>query len=100
MSICDYTYTIVHVCVGYSPGWRQLWAYNTHEIIGRGRSPRQLSQGCYMPITASNQGLYVFYTMVTQKYAIKSHLISLLSSRNHSTIPVSICCKNCENTIR
>ena len=39
----------LHVCVGYSPGWRQLWAYNTHEIIGRGRIPRQLSQGCYMP---------------------------------------------------
>ena len=36
-------------CIGYSPGWRQLWAYNTREIIGRGRSPRQLSQGCYMP---------------------------------------------------
>ena len=45
-------------------------------------------------------GLYVFYTMVTQKYAIKSHLISLLSSRNHSTIQISVCCKNCENTIR
>ena len=34
-----------------------------------------------MPSTASKQG--VFYTMVTQKYAIKSHLTS---SRNHSTI--------------
>ena len=44
-------YILIHynVCVGYSPGWRQLWAYNTREIIGRGRSPRQLSQGCYMP---------------------------------------------------
>ena len=66
------------------------------EIIGQGRSPRQLSQGCYMPIT----GLYVFYTVVTQKYVIKSHLTSLLSSRNHSTIPISVYCKNCENTIR
>ena len=36
--------------------------------------------------------------MATQKYAIKSHLISLLS-RNHSTIPISVDCKNCENTI-
>ena len=48
------------ICIGYSPGWRQLWAYNTCDIIGRGRSPRQLSQGCYMPITASNQG-YVYF---------------------------------------
>ena len=45
-------------------------------------------------------GLYVFYTMVTQKYAIKSHLTSLLSSRNHSTMLISVYCKNCENTIR
>ena len=43
-------------------------------------------------------GLYVFYTMVTQKYAIKSHLTSLLSSRNYGTIPISVYCKNCENT--
>ena len=93
MYICT-VYVHVCVCIGYSPGWRQLWAYNTGEIIGRGRSPRQLSQGCYMPITA---GLYVFYTMVTQKYAIKSHLLSI---RNHSTIAISIHCKNCENTIR
>ena len=78
----------------YSPGWRQLWA---RELIGRGCSPRQLSQGCYMPIAASKQ---VSYTMVTQKYAIKSHLTSLLSSRNHSTMPISVYCKNCENTIR
>ena len=34
--------------------------------------------------------------MVTQKYAIKSHLTS---SRNHSTTPISVYCKNCENTI-
>ena len=88
--ICTYTYVcmyvcniqyVQYVCIGYSPGWRQLWAYNTREIIGRGCSLRQLSQGCYMPITASKQGY-----MVTQKYAIKSHLTSLLSSRNHSTI--------------
>ena len=85
----------------YRTGWRQLWAYNTREIIGRGRSPRQLSQGCYMPITASKQGYnYVFYTMVTQKYAIKSHLTSLLPNRNHSTMLISVYCKNCENTIR
>ena len=48
------------ISVGYSPGWRQLWAYNTREIIGRGYSPRQLSQGCYMPITASKQGYMYF----------------------------------------
>ena len=42
-------YIYIYICIGYSPGWRQLWAYNTREIIGRGRSPRQLSQGCYMP---------------------------------------------------
>ena len=50
-------YTFISVLsIGYSPGWRQLWVYNTREIIGRGRSQRQLSQGCYMPITASKQG--------------------------------------------
>ena len=49
-----------HICIGYSPGWRQLWAYNTRKIIGQGRSPRQLSQGCYMPITASKQGYMYF----------------------------------------
>ena len=48
------------VSIGYSPAWRQLWAYNTREIIGRGCSPRQLSQGCYMPITASKQGSMYF----------------------------------------
>ena len=37
--------------------------------------------------------------MVTQKYAIKSHLTSLLSSRSHHTILISVYCKNCENTI-
>ena len=45
-------YNYIYICIGYSPGWRQLWAYNTREIIGQGHSPRQLSQGCYMPITA------------------------------------------------
>ena len=65
---------------------------DTGEIIGRGRSPRQLSQVLYAH-NCLQPGLYV----VTQKYAIKSHLISLLSSRNHST---SVYCKNCENTIR
>ena len=75
----------------------ELWAYNTREIIGRGRSQRQLSQGCYM----FEARLYVFYTMVTQKYAIKSHLTSLLSSRNHSTIQLAFTVKkNCENTVR
>ena len=43
-----YIYIFMYVCM-YSPGWRQLWAYNTREKIGRGHSPRQLSQGCYMP---------------------------------------------------
>ena len=33
------------------------------------------------------------YTMVTQKYANKSHLTSPLSSRSHSTIPISVYCK-------
>ena len=51
----------------------------------------QLSQGCYMPIAASKQ------IWVTQKYAIKSHLTSLLSSRSHSTIVISVYCKNCDN---
>ena len=83
--------------IGHGFGWRQLWPYNTWEIIGRGCSPRQLSQGYYIVYAASNQ---VFYTMVTQKYAIKSHLTSLLSSGNHSTIPISSHCKNCENVIR
>ena len=59
---------------------RQLWAYNTCEIIGGGHSPQ--------PIIS--RVLYVFYTMVTQKYAIKSHLTSLLSNRNHSTIIISV----------
>ena len=40
----------------------------TLKIIGRGCSLRQLSQGCYMPITP-------ICTMVTQKYVIKSHFI-------------------------
>ena len=43
------------MCVGYSPGWRQLWAYNTREIIGRGRSSRVL-----YAITASKQGYMYF----------------------------------------
>ena len=42
----------------------QLWAYNTREIIGRGRSPRQLSQGCYMSITARASILYHANTKV------------------------------------
>ena len=50
-------YIYIYICIGYSPGWRHLWAYNTREIIGRGRSPRQLSQGCYMP---SKQGYMYF----------------------------------------
>ena len=24
----------VEISIGYSPGWRQLWAYNTSKIIG------------------------------------------------------------------
>ena len=32
-----YVCCMYYVCIGYSPGWRQLWAYNTCEIIGRGR---------------------------------------------------------------
>ena len=27
-------YIYIYICIGYSPGWRQLWAYNTREIIG------------------------------------------------------------------
>ena len=33
----------------------RLWAYTTHEIIGRGHSQRLLSQGRYTPITTSRQ---------------------------------------------
>ena len=51
------------ICIGYSPGWRQLWAYNTHEIIGRGRSPKQLSQGCYMP---PNRAICILYQYCCQ----------------------------------
>ena len=52
------------LCIGYSPGWRQLWAYNTHETI--------ISRVLYAH-NCLQTGLCVFYTMVTQKYAIKSH---------------------------
>ena len=34
------TFTRNEIHIGYSPVWRVLWAYNTREIIGRGRSPR------------------------------------------------------------
>ena len=56
-------YVIIYhgwLCIGYSPVWKVLWAYNTREIIGRGHSPRQLSQGSYMPLTASKQGYRYF----------------------------------------
>ena len=55
----EFGWSSVWICIGYSPGW-QLWAYNTRKKIGRGRSPRQLSQGCYMSITASKQGYMYF----------------------------------------
>ena len=62
------------LCRGYSPVWRQLWAYNTDDIIDRGRSPRQIILRVLYTHNCLQAGLYVFYTMVTQKCAIKSHL--------------------------
>ena len=41
-------------------------------------------------------GLYVFYTMVTQRYPIKTHFTSLLSSRKHSTMLISVYCESCQ----
>ena len=38
-------------------------AYNTLEIIVSGYALDQLSRGCYMPITASNQG-YILYIYI------------------------------------
>ena len=44
MYVCIYLgiyvcmYVCKYVCIGYSPSWRQLWAYNTHEIIARDNS--------------------------------------------------------------
>ena len=35
--VCICTMSIYVLCIGYSPGWRQLWAYNTCKIIGRGQ---------------------------------------------------------------
>ena len=55
-----FKYPVIHLCIGYSPSWRQLWAYI---IISR-----VLYAHNYLQL-----GLYVFYTMVTQKYAIKHH---------------------------
>ena len=93
-----YIYVLYAYMYRYSPVWMQLWAYNTHEIIGRGRNPRQIISRVLYTHNCLQTGLYiyVFYAMVTQKYAIKSHL----TSRNHSTIPISVYYKNCENTIR
>ena len=31
-----------NLSIGYSPVWRQLWAYNIHKIIGRGQSWRPI----------------------------------------------------------
>ena len=38
-------------------------AYNTLEIIVSGYALDQLSRGCYMPITASNQG-YILHILI------------------------------------
>ena len=65
-------------------------AYTTLKIIGRWRSPRQFISSAH---NCLELGLYVCYTMVTQKYAIKSHLPSLLLCRNHSTMLISVYCK-------
>ena len=51
---------ILHNYIPYMYKDIALYLYNTLEIIGRGHSPRQLSQGCYMPITASKQGYMYF----------------------------------------
>ena len=40
-----------------------VMAYNTLEIIVSGYALDQLSRGCYMPITASNQG-YILYIYI------------------------------------
>ena len=42
---------LCRISIGYSPGWRQLWAYNTREII--------MSRVLYA-ITASKQGYMYF----------------------------------------
>ena len=81
-----------NLSIGYSPVWRQLWTYNTHKIIGQGGSWRPIIS---RPIPAPNRAM----CFIPLQYAIKSHLISLSSNRSHSTILISIYCKNCENTI-
>ena len=78
-----------NLSIGYSPVWRQLWAYNTHKIIGRGQSWRSIIS---KPISAPNKAVY--YTMAIQTYP---H--SLLSNGT-IIILISDYCKNCENTIR
>ena len=76
----------VYICIGYSPSWRQLWAYIIREIIGRGHSLRPIISSVLYAHNCLQQGLYVFHTLVTEKYAIKSHLTSLLSNTNHSIV--------------
>ena len=68
--------------------------YHTREIIGWGRSPSQIISRVLYAHNCLQTVLYVFYTMVNQKYAINSHLTSMLWGRNHSTIPISVYCKN------
>ena len=76
----------VSVCVG-------LHDTNNEERFQNGSRKHSWKSSeviCTEPIWTIYIYVYVFYTMVTQKYAIKSHLTSLLSSRNHSTIPISV----------
>ena len=53
----------------YSLVWRQLWAYNTHKIIGRGHNLRQIISRVLYAHNCRAIYMCVFYTMVTQKYA-------------------------------
>ena len=41
-------------CVHYGKDISQAWAYNTREIIGGGRSPRQLSRGLSLEINVNS----------------------------------------------
>ena len=70
---------------------RRVWAYNTRKIIGRGRSPSPITSRVSYAHDGLQLGLHVFYTIVTQTYAIKSHLTPVY--RNHSTIQISVYCK-------
>ena len=41
-STSEGSYINYMLSIGYSLGWRQLWAYNTREIIGREGSLRRI----------------------------------------------------------